>query len=66
MKHWRVDYSIRYVNGRIEEKEAMLEAMSITAASYKAFVNIVEPMHRESYVDAVVIWAIGIIEEDVF
>lgn len=66
MKHWKVSYSIKYKDGHIEKQEATLEAEAITSATYKAFANIAEPAHRIPEIEAVVIWSVCIIEDDVF
>ena len=66
MKHWRIDYTIEYINGRKEENEARLEARSITNALELAIANITNPLRTVPEVSRVVIWDVGIIEDDVF
>ena len=66
MKHWTVDYSVRYINGEIEEKRASLEAGNIRAAVDEADRKIRRPLRDDPEVTDVVIWDVGIIEDDVF
>lgn len=66
MKHWRIDYTIEYINRRKEENEARLEARSITNALELAIANITNPLRAVPEVSRVVIWNVGIIEDDVF
>ena len=66
MKHWRVDYSIKYVNGVKKELVGTVEAQSIAVAYGTAFNNIVEPRKNDPEISEVVIWSIGIIEDEVF
>ena len=60
MKHWKVDYSVRSAMG-IEEKRLFVEADTIHEALYKADNEIEENPGEE-----VVIWDVGIMEDDVF
>lgn len=66
MKHWKISYSIRFVDGKEEEREATIEARSIASAISLAYINIVEPTKKLVDVGTVVIWHAGIIEDDVF
>lgn len=66
MKHWSVDYSIKYKDGRITEEKATLEAKNISIAVGMALGNIRKPMLQNPDVQDVVIWDVGIIEEEVF
>ena len=71
MKHWRVDYSIKYRFGDIavEELSIRVEAENITIALGKALQYIDENYRdREKRgIEQIAIWNIGIAtEEDVF
>ena len=66
MKHWLVDYSIRYIDGKVKEEQAQLEARNITIAVGMALGNIRKPMMKDPEVTDVVIWGVGIVEDDVF
>lgn len=66
MKHWRVDYTIKYIDGREEELEATLEASSIVAAVDRAVINIEGPQTGNPEISDIVIWNIGIMEDNVF
>ena len=65
MKHWKVDYSIRYnISGEVEEHDMIVTAMNITEAIEVAAKKIADSLHTLN-LDAV-IWNVGIIEDDVF
>lgn len=66
MKHWKVYYSVKCTNGRIREIDATLEAESIDMALVLANANIKKPAEHFPEVAAVVIYGIGIMEDDVF
>ena len=66
MKHWRVDYAIKYIDGREEEKVAMVEARNITAALNLAINDVTDPLKGRLDVSLATIWNIGIMEDDVF
>lgn len=66
MKHWIVDYSIKYTNGTVKEEQATLEARNITIALGMALGNIRKPMLQDPEITDVVIWGVGIIEDEVF
>ena len=66
MKHWRIDYTIEYIDGKQEEREATLEARNITKALELAIINITDPLKVVPEVSRTVIWNVGIIEDDVF
>ena len=66
MKHWLIEYSIRYTNGRVREGQSKLEARNITEALGLAIINIQYPMMKDPEITDVVIWNVGIVEEDVF
>lgn len=66
MKHWRIDYTVEYIDGRQEELSAEVEARSITNALELAIANITNPLRAVPEVSRVVIWNIGIIDDDVF
>lgn len=56
---WQIDYSIKYKDGKIEEKYVIVEANSLAEALGKAFVQIESPAQEN--VGAVKIWNVGII-----
>lgn len=66
MKHWRVDYTIKYIDGREEELDVTLEANSIVAAADLAVKNIEDPQTNNPEISDIVIWNVGIMENDVF
>lgn len=66
MKHWIVDYSIKYTNGTVKEGQATLEAENITIALGMALGNIRKPMLQDPEISDVVIWGVGIVEDEVF
>lgn len=66
MKHWIVDYSIKYTNGTVKEGQATLEAKNITIALGMALGNIRKPMLQDPEISDVVIWGVGIVEDEVF
>ena len=70
MKHWRVDYSIKYRFGdiAIEELSIRVEAENITIALGKAL-QYIDNDYRDKEkrgIEQIVIWSIGMIEDDVF
>lgn len=66
MKHWRVDYTIKYIDGREEELEATFETYNIAMALGMAINNVREPLLCNPDVNDVVIWNIAIVNDDVF
>ena len=66
MKHWSVDYSIKYINGKVKEGNAKLEARNITIAVGLALANIRKPLMKDPEISDVVIWDVGIVEDEVF
>ena len=64
MKHWLINYSIKNASGRVKEGEVTLEAENITIALGMALENIRKPMLNDPEITDVVIWNVGIIEED--
>ena len=62
MKHWIVDYSIKYTNGTVKEGQATLEAKNITIA----LGNIRKPMLQDPEISDVVIRGVGIVKDEVF
>lgn len=70
MKRWRVDYSIKYRFGDIavEELSIRVEAENITIALGKAL-QYIDNDYRDKEkrgIEQIVIWSIGMIEDDVF
>ena len=62
MKHWIVDFSIKYTNGTVKEGQATLEAKNITIA----LGNIRKPMLQDPEISDVVIRGVGIVKDEVF
>lgn len=70
MKHWRVDFSIKYRLGDVaaEELTIIVEAENITIALGKAL-QYTDKNYRDREkrgIEQIVIWSINIIEDDVF
>lgn len=66
MKHWLIEYSIKYVSGKKKEGQAKLTAGNITIALGMALGNIAYPLMQDPEISDVVIWSIAIVEDDVF
>ena len=66
MKHWNIKYAVRYVNGKQQEFEKTVRAQSITIALAVAINSYIEPAKDDPGISEVVIWNIGIVEDDVF
>ena len=66
MKHWKIDYSIRNIDGTMEELYSVLEARNITDAAIMARENIMKVWLKDPEVSDLVIWNIGIVEDRVF
>lgn len=66
MKHWMIDYSIKYINGTVKEGQATVEARNISIALGMALGNIRKPMLQDPEISDVVIWDVGIVEDEVF
>lgn len=70
MKHWTVDFSIKYRTGdvAVEELTIQVEAENITIALGKALQYINESYRDKEKrgIEQIVIWNVSIIEDDVF
>ena len=66
MKHWRIDYTVEYIDGRHEELTAEVEARNITVALWLAINDVTDPLKKRLDVSRAVIWNVGIMEDDVF
>lgn len=66
MKHWRIDYTVEYIDGRQEELTAEVEARNITVALGLAINDVTDPLRRQPEVSRAVIWNVGIMEDNVF
>lgn len=66
MKHWMIDYLIKYINGTVKEGQATVEARNISIALGMALGNIRKPMLQNPEISDVVIWYVGIVEDEVF
>lgn len=68
MKHWEIQFSMKYKTGRVKEGQVILEAENITIALAEAWRDVCEPMLKgpDTEIADVVIWYAGIVEEDVF
>ena len=66
MKDWQVSYSIKYVSGEIEERETLIGAKDISKALDDAKTIIRRPLILRPDVADVVIWDVGIMDDEVF
>ncbi len=66
MKHWMINYAVKYVDGRTEEKRAIVEGRTVTTGLGTALLDIIDPLLEREDVNEAVIWNIGIMENDVF
>ena len=66
MKHWTADFTIKYTSGRKKEGTVKVESHDITRALATVINDIINPMRMDPEVEEVVVWNIGIIEDDVF
>jgi len=66
MKHWGVNYSIRYKDGQQEEAYTCITGGTITEALESVKRKHTNPLKEDPSVAQVVIWDICIIEDDVF
>lgn len=66
MKDWNVNYSIKYVDGKVEERETLIPAKDIFLALDDAKINIRRPLILQPDVADVVIWDVGIMDDEVF
>ena len=66
MKHWLINFSIMYENGKSNEGVVELEAANISEALNNVIDNIQKPSLQDPDITDFVIWNIGIKEDDVF
>lgn len=66
MKHWIADFTIKYTSGRKKEGTVKVEAHDITRALATVINDIINPMRMDPEVEEVVVWNIGIMEDNVF
>ena len=66
MKDWNVNYSVKFVTGTVEERETLIPAKDIFMALEDAKINIRRPLILQPDVSDVVIWDVGIMDDDVF
>ena len=66
MKHWIVDYSVRFMNGSTEEYRTDFLTDTIKEALDMAEKMTAELKDKDDSIEQIVIWAIGIQEMDVF
>lgn len=66
MKEWSIQYSIKFTNGKIDERELIIEAEDIIDAINYAQDHIRTPLLTANEVSDVVIWDVGIMDDDVF
>lgn len=67
MKHWIINYSVKFRTGAIEEHKVTVEAESIAEALGRGQRHV--DMLREenkATIEQIVIWDIGIVEMEVF
>ncbi|MCR5006537.1 MAG: hypothetical protein K6A77_11610 [Clostridiales bacterium] len=73
-KHWRIYYSIQYIDGSVEKVSfgsggldiPTVKARTIQGALKLAEENVVKPLRMDRDIRDVVIWNISIVEDDVF
>ena len=65
MKHWLIDYSVKYTDDRIEEISTEIETENI-AQAFVIACEIVDDVNARMDVRDAVLWGIGIVEDDVF
>lgn len=65
-KDWLVNYAVKYKDGSIEEKRAIVKGRYMVTAFGTALCDIIDPMLKQDDVADAVIWNIGIMEDDVF
>ena len=66
MKHWIVDYSVRFMNGSIEEYRKDFLTDTIKESLDMAEKMTTELKDKDDSIEQIVIWSIGIQEMDVF
>lgn len=66
MKDWSVNYSVKFVTGKVEERETLIPAKDIFMALEDAKINIRRPLILQPDVSDVVIWDVGIMDDEVF
>ncbi len=66
MKHWRIDLTVRDISGKCMETFKIIEALNISEAVDTAMRDIAEPLKAIPEITDVVIWSIGVMEDDVF
>ena len=66
MKSWSVNYSVKFIDGKIEERETILLAKDIFLAMDDAKITIRRPLILQPDVSDVVIWDVGIMDDEVF
>lgn len=66
MKHWIVDYSVRFMDGHTEEYRTDFLTDTIKEALDMAEKMTAELKDKDDSIEQIVIWAIGIQEMDVF
>ena len=66
MKHWMINYDVKYKDGHIEEKRATVKGRYMVTALGTALLDIIDPLLEREDVREAVIWNIGIMEDDVF
>ena len=63
MKTWLVHYSVKFIDGGMQEEYAVLEARNIAAALELAMANIRDPLLKKPEVTDVCIWDINVTEK---
>jgi len=66
MKHWIASYTIEYKDGYITKETVGVESHDITRALATVINEIINPMRMDPEIEEVVVWNIGILEDDVF
>lgn len=64
MKQWLIDYSVRHIDGRIEERQDPIVEKNIHQALAAAQRDIIDPLKTsDPEVSDAVIWDVGIVAE---
>lgn len=66
MKDWKIDYTVRFKNGKEKEYGRLIPAEDIFEATEKAKTHIEDMKKCNTDIDRIVLWAVGIVQMDVF
>lgn len=63
LKSWVVDYSVKYIDGKVEERTNQVLGLSIEGALASAMKDTIDPLKHQPDVSDAVIWNIGILAD---